>query len=324
MLMRRVIVTGATGFVGANLAHRLVRDGHAVHLLVRSGHNPWRIASIRSDVHLHVVDFGDQESLLHAVRSIRPDWVFHLAAHGAYSYQTDISQMVHTNIIGTINLVEACLGVGFEAFVNTGSSSEYGFKSHPPDETTWLEPNSYYAVTKASATLFCRYTAQSRRVHLSTLRLYSVYGPYEEPTRLMPTLIIRGLHGELPPLVNPDVARDYVYLEDVIDAYLLAATTPGQELGAVYNVGTGVQTSLRQVVDVACRVLHVTTAPKWGSMPNRQWDTTVWVADNRKIREALGWEPKYTFEKGFRSMVNWFAENPAIQSLYDQMQERLK
>jgi dolichol-phosphate mannosyltransferase len=171
-------------------------------------------------------------------------------------------------------------------------------------------------VTKASATLFCRHTAQSRRVHLPTLRLYSVYGPYEESTRLVPTLVVRGLRGELPPLVNPDVARDFVYTEDVNDAFVLAATAPGQESGAVYNLGTGVQTSLRDAVDVARRVLGVAAEARWGTMPDRRWDTTVWVADNRKACDELGWRPRHTFEQGLRQLVGWFRENPSLLGLY--------
>lgn len=314
--MKRVIITGATGFVGANLVRRLLQDGHEIHLLVRQGFNIWRIEAVRSDVQLHEIDFGDTDTLARIVAKIQPAWVFHLAAHGAYSSQTNLHQIVQTNVIGTINLVEACLRTGFEAFVNTGSSSEYGFKAHAPSETEWLEPNSHYAVTKASATLFCRYTAQSQHVHIPTLRLYSVYGAYEEPTRLMPTLIVRGLKGELPPLVNPDIARDYVYVEDVNDAYLLAATQPNQELGAVYNVGSGVQTSLREVVDVARQVMGIATEPIWGSMPNRHWDTNVWVSDNRRIQDELGWRSRHTFEQGFRLMVDWLRDNPGLQQFY--------
>ncbi len=316
--MKRVILSGATGFIGANLARRLLRDGHALHLLVRPGYTPWRIEAICRDVHLHTVDFQDGEALIRVVETVGPEWVFHLAAHGAYPSQTHLRRMVETNIIGTINLVEACLKVGYEALVNTGSSSEYGFKDHAPSEREWLEPNSAYAVTKAFATQFCRYTAQSRGVHLPTLRLYSVYGPYEEPTRLMPTLMMRGLDGELPPLASPDIARDYVYVEDVIDAYLLAATQPNQEPGAVYNVGTGVQTSLREVVEVASQALEIPAEPQWGSMPNRPWDTNVWVSDSQRIQSELSWRPRYSFEEGFRLMVSWFRDNPALWRFYQE------
>ena len=291
-------------------------DGHEVHLLVRQSYQSWRIEAIRAQVRLHHVNLDDEEALTQVVGHIRPEWVFHLAAHGAYPYQTDVRRMVHANVTGTMHLVSACLTAGFEALVNTGSSSEYGFKNHAPSETEWLEPNSYYAVTKASATLFCRHTAQSLGVHLPTLRLYSVYGPYEEPSRLIPTLITRGVNGEMPPLANPDIARDYVYVEDVIDAYLLAANRPDQEPGAVYNVGTGIQTSLRQVVDVARSVLQIAVEPQWGSMPNRVWDTNVWVSNNKKIRAALGWEPHHTFERGFRLMADWIRDNPAVRGIY--------
>jgi nucleoside-diphosphate-sugar epimerase len=316
--MKRVIVTGATGFVGSNLARRLLRDGHEVHLLVRPSHSPWRIDDIRHDVRLHEVSLEDAEGVTQTVGRIRPDWIFHLAAHGAYSSQTDLRQMVQTNLVGTINLVEACLATGFDAFVNTGSSSEYGFKDHAPAEDESPEPNSHYAVTKAAATLFCRHTAQRRAVHLPTLRLYSVYGPYEEPTRLIPRLITRGLKGELPPLVNPTVARDYVYVDDVTEAYLLAATARGDvEPGAIYNVGTGVQTSLEEAVETARRVLSIKMEPQWASMPEREWDTSIWVANNRKIKDALGWQPRYSFEQGFQLTVEWLRAHPALSSFYD-------
>jgi nucleoside-diphosphate-sugar epimerase len=278
---------------------------------------PWRIEAIRQDVRLHEVDFGDGEFLSQRIEKIRPEWIFHLATYGAYSYQKDLKAMVQTNIIGTINLVEACIKIGFEAFVNTGSSSEYGVKDHAPSEQEWLEPNSHYAVTKASATLFCRHTAQRQGVYLPTLRLYSVYGPYEEPTRLIPTLIVQGVKGKLPPLVNPTIARDYVFVDDAVEAYLLAATHPNQECGAVYNVGTGVQTSLREVVELTRRLFRIKEDPSWGSMPEREWDTDVWVSDNRNIREALGWQPRQTFHQGFSQTVQWFSDHPAMMTFYD-------
>src|SRR5262249_15022962 len=152
--------------------------------------------------------------------------------------------------------------------------------------------------------------------------LYSVFGPYEEPTRLVPTLLVRGLAGELPPLVNPDIARDYVYEADVSDAYLLAATQPLSDPGAVFNVGTRGQTSLRQIVDSARKHLRIDTEPRWGSMPNRQWDTSVWVADNRKLCRELGWQPRHSLEQGLSRMIEWFRENPLLHHYYQTCQAR--
>jgi nucleoside-diphosphate-sugar epimerase len=219
--------------------------------------------------------------------------------------------IIQTNFLCTVNLVEACREAGFEVFVNTGSSSEYGFKDHAPVETEWIDPNSYYAVTKASATLFCRYTANRYSLCVPTLRLYSVYGPYEERDRLIPNIILYGLKNTLPPLVNPEIGRDFVYVRDVERAYLLLANQPIGTAGEVYNLGTGVQTSLRDVVALAQQILGLSVEPQWGTMPKREWDTTIWKANNASIR-ALGWEPEYTFESGFRETVEWFQNHPEL------------
>ena len=302
--MKRVLITGATGFVGTNLARRLLSAGHELHCLVRPGHSSWRIEDIRRDLILHEVFLHDSQ-VAAEVQKIRPEWIFHLATHGAYSWQKDWEQMVVTNIRGTANLLAACLRVGFECFVNTGSSSEYGFKNHACTETELLEPNSHYAVTKAAATLFCRQTALSEKVYIPTLRLYSVYGAYEEPGRFLPTLITRGLRGELPPLVDPNVARDFIFIDDVVDAYLAVATGSSAEPGPIYNVGSGVQTTIADVVKLAREVMKIATQPSWGTMPNYSWDANVWVSDSSKIRSQLGWEPRVSFRDGFCRMLEW-------------------
>lgn len=317
--MKRIILTGATGFIGANLARRLLHEGHEVHLLVRPGYVPWRIEGLRSQVHLHEVDFCEVEAVFGIVAAIQPQWVFHLAAHGAYSWQNDPHEITQTNVVGTGNLLQACLKSGFEAFINTGTSSEYGLKDHPPTEDEWVDPNSYYAVSKASATTLCRYVAQSRQANVITLRLYSAFGAYEDPNRLIPTVILRGLKGELPPLVNPGVARDFVYVDDVVEAYLATAQHPQLPPGAVYNIGTGIQTTIAQVVEVAQRVLGLQVEPKWGTMADRHWDTSVWVADSTRARSELGWQPRHGFEEGFRAIVDWFHDNPDLIAQYGRL-----
>jgi UDP-glucose 4-epimerase len=316
----RALVTGASGFVGANLVRHLLAGGDEVHLLLRPARDSWRLADLLNHVHVHHVDLRDAGSVSEAVRSIRPTWVFHLAAYGAYSQQDVLREAVQTNIVGTLHLSEACLAVGFDAFVHAGSSSEYGFKDHPPAETEGLDPNSHYAVTKASATLLLRQLAVSRGAQIVTLRLYSVYGPYEEPTRFIPRLAVDGLRGQLPPLVNPDVARDFVHVDDVCDAFLAAACGQDQAPGAVYNVGSGVQTTIRMAVEVARELIGIQQEPSWGSMPDRRWDTSTWVADTRLIRERLDWSPQHAFEDGFASIVDWFRRRPHMMRRYAERQ----
>jgi dolichol-phosphate mannosyltransferase len=314
--VKRVVLTGATGFIGANLARRLLADGHELWILLRPGGSEWRIEDLRGHVRICDVDLGDDAATRAAVAQARPDWVFNLAAHGAYPWQTDLRSMLVTNLLGTVHLLEAAVATGCEAFVQTGTSSEYGAKDHPPPETDWLEPNSHYAVTKASATMFCRHTGRTTGLGVRTLRLYSVYGPWEEPTRLMPTLAVRGMQGELPDLVSPETARDYVYVDDVVEACVVAAATPAQEPGVVYNVGTGRQTSLRQVVDLVRAEMDIAALPVWGTMAPRSWDTDVWVADRGAIGSALGWAPAYPLADGFRRLVGWLGEHRELQAFY--------
>lgn len=309
-------MTGASGFVGANLARRLLRDGCEVHLLLRPEHTRWRLDAIRGQVAAHLTDLSDAGGVERVVAAVRPDWVFHLAAHGAYSWQTDDRQILATNVLGAANLVQACVRTGFEAFVHAGSSSEYGFQDHAPAETETPAPNSHYAVGKAAATLLCRFSARKHGLRIITLRLYTVYGPFEEPTRLVPTIIVRGLRGELPPLVDPRIARDFVHVDDVAEAFVRAADRTDQAADAIYNVGAGVQTTLQEVVSCAQRVLRIPSAPQWGSMANRAWDTDVWVSDPREIRAKLGWSATISFAEGFERTVQWLQGNPDLLRYY--------
>jgi len=312
-----VLVTGGAGFIGNNLARHLIRKGHTVHLVLKEEYAEWRLRDLRNHAAIYTVDLLDFEKINRVVQQIRPEWVFHMAAHGQYSSQTDVFRILQTNVIGTANLVLACLKTGFEVFVNTGSSSEYGLKDHPPNEKELPDPNSYYATAKASATMFCRYTARKHGVRIPTLRLYSVYGPYEEPGRFIPTLILKGLAGKLPPLVNPLVVRDFVFTEDAIEAYMLAATIIVAEPGPIYNVGAGTQTTIEQAVAIARKTLDIREEPCWDSMPNRIWDTETWVCDNSRIRDELGWAPRHSFEQGFSKTVKWFIDNLVFVSIYD-------
>src|SRR5205807_1806487 len=185
----RAIITGAGGFIGAALARRLLGEGVALTLAVRPGGDPWRVEGLREEAEVVALDLRDESAVAALVRDRRPDWVFHLAAHGAYSWQSDARRIAETNLLGTIALADACAAVDVEALVHAGSSSEYGPKDHPPAESEALAPDSAYAVATAAATHYCAHVARSRDLAAVTLRLYSAYGPWEEPRRLVPTLL---------------------------------------------------------------------------------------------------------------------------------------
>ena len=306
MSYKKVLITGGTGFIGANIVRRLLKDGHDVHLLVRKEYDNARLDDVIDNLRFYEADLTDLSSLDTVLMLVKPDWVFHLSVYGAYSHQNDGRTIFETNVLGTMNLINACIKCGFEVFVNTGSSSEYGYKDHPSRETELLEPASTYAVSKAATTMFCGYIAREKNVMIPTLRLYSVYGPYEDDGRLVPTLIRFGTQGYFPPLVDPDIAHDFVFVDDVVEAYLLAAMSKEQQCDAIYNVGTGVQTNIREIVDVASRQMDILEEPQWGTMANRRWDTSCWIADNRLIRKQLGWTPSHSLEEGFRKTLSWY------------------
>jgi UDP-glucose 4-epimerase len=316
--VKRVLITGAAGFVGANLAARCAADGADVHAIVRPGGDRWRLAPIADDVSTIDVDLRDAAAVRTAVVRIRPDWVFHTAAYGAYSWQTDADRIFETNLTGTIHLLDACAAAGIEAFVHSGTSSEYGYKDGAAAETDRPEPRSRYAVSKLCATEYCGFFARSLQLPVTTLRLYSVFGPLEDPCRLMPMIAVRGLAGEWPPLARADAAHDFIYIDDVCEAFVRVAGQPHP--GAVYNVGTGIQTTLADVVREAQARLAIAADPPWQSMPSREWDTSVWVADPRRVAAAAGWRAATTFADGFDRLVAWLEKSPAMLDYYRRRQ----
>jgi nucleoside-diphosphate-sugar epimerase len=316
MSARRALLTGAAGFVGASLVRRLLDEGHAVELITRPGSDLWRLQEVRGSVTLHEADLRDELAVQRAVDAAAPDWVFHLAAHGAYSWQRNARDIFDSNVLGTLNLARASVRREFEAFVHAGSSSEYGFKDHAPSEQEAPEPNSDYAVAKVAATLLCAHLAAQHQLRMATLRLYSVYGPWEDPRRLIPTLVAHGLRGELPPLVKADTARDFVHVDDVCEALMLAATTPVEKTNGIYNVGSGIQTTLRELVEIARQALSIAAEPEWDTFAARSWDLNVWVADPSKIERELGWRPQRGLLSGLEGFASWLAQADELRTRY--------
>jgi nucleoside-diphosphate-sugar epimerase len=279
----RFFLTGATGFVGACLARKLAELGCEVHALVRPAADRWRLKGVGDCIRFHEADITDEEALRKTVSRIQPTVIYHLAVHGAYPQQTNADETIRTNVFGAWSLLKACAELDYKVFVNTGSSSEYGSKHFAMRETDLLEPASYYAVAKCAQTLVCEHMARADRRPINTFRLFSVYGPYEAPTRLIPTVLRRCLLGESLDLVAPDTARDFIYVDDVVEAYLQLGQLSLQ-CGEVFNIGTGVQSTVRDVVNAALHATGADVQVNWGSLPARPWDTSTWVADCSKVR----------------------------------------
>src|SRR5688500_14909888 len=178
-MTKRVLITGGSGFVGANLARRAVGDGHEVHLLLRAAHRNWRLQGLTESTAIHTVDLKDRRAVQRAVAAIRPHWVFHLAAYGGYSTQTALERMVGTNVWGCVHLLVAARDARAEDLVDAGPCSVHGHKAHATREGEVLGPNSHCDVIKAAATHDCQLIARAHDGNAIPVRLYSVYGPLE-------------------------------------------------------------------------------------------------------------------------------------------------
>jgi len=252
---KKFLITGASGFIGSVILRKLLEQNQIVHLILRKNSKTWRINELLDKVTVHYSDLSDLKELTRIVEKIKPNVIYHLATNGAYSYQKKADDIIKTNILGTWNLLQASENIPYELFVNTGSSSEYGFKNYAMRETDLVEPASYYAVTKCAQTLLCSHIAKQEKKPIVTIRPFSVYGPYEEPKRFFPTLMNALYFKKSMNLVDPETARDQIYVDDIAEAYLKIEELK-KNPGEYFNIGTGVQSTIKDVVDIAVKVVR--------------------------------------------------------------------
>lgn len=310
------VVTGGGGFIGANLVRRLIRENYEIHLIWKKTTKPWRLLDVKSQIKLHEIELTDREKLLSFMEFIMPTAIFHLAAHGSYPNQTDIDEMIKVNVVGTLNLLFASQDVPYKAFVYTGSSSEYGFKTKPIKETDFLDPISFYAGTKGSGTLLCNVFAREYKKPVIILRPFSIYGPYEEPSRFIPTIINSLIKNRPIKITSGLKRRDFTYIDDVLDIYLSVVQKGNKLSGEIFNMGAGKEYSNDEVVEALFRITGKKVPIEKGVYPTRMWDTSHWVADVSKIKELLDIKPKYSLEKGLLKTYNWFLKHTTLVDKY--------
>jgi nucleoside-diphosphate-sugar epimerase len=306
---KRILVVGAGGFVGANLVRALHRAGSEVVGFIRPGSQPARIADLESSIALHEVDVLRSESVAAAVDHVRPVLAVNLVVAGTHpETSAERLRQLEVSVLGTARLVEELARVGCTRLVHLGSSLEYGKRSRPLREDDELTPQVARGVAKAAETIACVGLARVCGLSVVILRPFSVYGPWERGSRLVPTAIRAALEGTELPLTHPRVVHDFVYVDDVVRAILLALVGPASLDGRVFNIGTGTQTTNEELVEIVGRAagMRIRTVP--GSHPARGHDTHVWVADNHLADELLGWAPVVDLEAGIRKTVSWYTE----------------
>jgi polyisoprenyl-phosphate glycosyltransferase len=299
-----IIVLGAGGFVGANLFRHLLAHRSDVFGVVRSL-PAWRLDAVDRR-HILEVDLVDLAATRNMVSSLHPGTVFNCVAYGAYSFETDHALIYRTNFLALVQLVELLAETEFAAFVHAGSSSEYGLKSAGPAEGEMLMPNSHYAVSKAATSEYISYAGKIRRLPVVNLRLYSVYGPLEDVSRLIPNLVAKGIRGEFPPFVDAATSRDFVYIDDVCEAFIMAAVRLTPDIyGEAFNIGTGRHTTIRELAGIAADVFGIDSKPGFGTMAARAWDLADWFAAPGKAERVLGWTAKTELVNGLRLTSDW-------------------
>ncbi|MCM2322896.1 MAG: NAD(P)-dependent oxidoreductase [Oligoflexia bacterium] len=308
-----LLITGASGFVGANLCAYFAQKGHDVLAVVGPSHNAWRLQESSS---LRRVDLDlTSEADIHAlIREVKPQAIFNCAAYGAYPSQTEVNRIYRVNFDAVRYLLDAVRGLpDFRAFIQAGTSSEYGINCEAPAETGQTLPDSDYAVSKVAATALIEFHAKKYGVPAWVFRLYSVYGPLEEASRLIPRLLLLAREGRLPPLVNPRISRDFIHVDDVSRAFeRLLELAPGLPRGSIYNIGRGECITLEKLVTVAREIFDIAEPPAWGTMPERRWDHTDWYSNPSKAKSELGWKAELGLAQGLEATQAWMKKNPSL------------
>lgn len=308
-MSEKYFVTGANGFVGSAVVRELVRQQKNVAVLVRSKKNSKRLANVKTKISFYESDLLNSD-LQKIISDIRPTHIYHFASYGTMPNQNNTELMIDVNNKGLYRLIEALKKVKFSIFINTGTSSEYGVKNKSMNEKDILAPVNDYGVTKAAATLYCQKVAIKESLPIITYRLFSAYGYYEQPTRLIPWVITNALLNKPIHLSSPHNVRDFTFIEDIVNAYLKTVSIdviPGE----IYNIGTGKQHTTKEVVETILSLTKSKSEVLWNKMAiqERQMEPMKWEADITKAKKVLSWQPEYTLKRGLTKTINWFQNN---------------
>lgn len=305
---KKVLITGASGFIGSHMVQRMVEEKADVSILTREGSDLWRIEEVIKDIEIIKADLRDAQSIDKSVAQIKPEYVFHMGAYGVDARQRGVIEAINTNIIGTINILTAAANTGCRKFINTGSCAEYGDKSEIIDEGDRLSPLSIYGSTKASAVILAHQMAKERDMDIVTLRSFGVFGENEGSHKFFPYLILSILRDQEIDLTLCEQYRDYCYIKNIMDGFVLAAQNQAIK-NELYNIGSGVVYKMKHFVDMVYSHINTAQKPNYGAIPYRENEMWKQQADVTKIKNELGWIPQISLEEGIIKTIEWYRNN---------------
>ena len=328
-LVSKVLITGAAGFIGSHLTQRLIQEGFEVGIIKRENSDVWRIKDLLDEIMTYDVDLRDTQEVSKAVSHFKPDVIFHLATYYAVEHQPqEIPLMVDTNVLGTVNLLEASKESMTKLFVNTSSCFVYkkpflrkkSFtkknKAIQDDkesenklrENDDLSPLNLYALTKIQAEQACSFYAENYGLKTITFRLFPPYGPADHEGRLIPYVIKNLLEWEKLKMTTGMQRWDFVYVDDIVDAYFkLLSVTELPQKHEIFNIGTGDAVSVREVVTRIKEIVGSKLEPDWGAIPHRKNEVWFTCADISKTETFLSWQPEIQIlGEGLKLTVEWY------------------
>lgn len=299
-MAERVLVTGASGFIGSHLARRLVHEGYDVVALVRPTSDLWRLADVLESLELVATDLQERP------RIGAVDSVFHLAAAGVRP-DGDPRELVGTNVAGTIAALELAGEARAGRFLYCGSCFEYG-PGERHREDALPRPISHYGAAKAAGWLFAEAwgRAGGGGVRVVSVRPFTVYGPYEASYRLVPSISLGVARREPVELTAGHQSRDFVYVDDAVDAMVAAVRR-----GAVgtFNICTGISTSVRDLATQLASLAGGDAELRFGDLPTRAAEFPTLSGDPSHMTDVLGWTAQTGLEEGLRQTLDWFREH---------------
>lgn len=310
-----ILVLGGSGFIGANLVRTMLAHRDDV-FGTTSNFDAWRLENVPEKNKI-VVDLLVDADLEKLFANIVPQTVFNCVSYGGYSFETDSELIYQTNFNLNTRLVHLLGKRSISCYVHSGSSSEYGDNCTGPNEMAPPTPNSDYAVSKVSSSALICYYGRKKGLPCANLRLYSVYGPLEDSSRLIPAVIRKGVAGDYPDFVNPNISRDFVYIDDVVEAFVATALNLREEdYGESFNIGSGCKTTIADIAMIARNQFRIAQEPRFSSMKDRAWDVAEWYANPDKASGKLGWQPRTTLRDGLAKTVEWYSSLPDPEKYY--------